>query len=523
MALPAPVATRGECVVLDRISKSFDAVHAVIEASVCIDAGAVTAIVGENGAGKSTLMKVLAGVERPDSGTLTIDGRRCAFRSAREATEAGVGMVYQETSLVGSLRVWENIALGWEAGPGPVLSRRENLDRIRSLCHAYQLPIPVDAFVDDLPVSVRQQVEIVKVLYRDVQVIILDEPTSALTPQEARGLFRALDVLRRAGKSVVFISHKLNEVLELADRIVVMRAGCVVGQVDDVSEVQPQQLAKMMLGGELDRVVRAPIPRRGRPVLRLDGLECGTTLSAPVGPISLEVPSGTILGIAGVAGSGQDEFIATITGSRPPVRGTAVFDGHRPVQITPKSKNIVRSLRDAGLRYAPADRNTTGTLAGRPLWFSAIAGRQWHRPYSRRGALDIGASKRLTQEIIQATGVKAPGVEALPGQLSGGNLQKFMIGRELQADPVALVVEEPTRGIDIGAAILIRQRLRDLADGGAAVIVVSSDLDELLQISDDIAVFFNGDIVQHRPASETTPDSLGAAMTGLSSKERGTS
>lgn len=503
------------------VSKSYGSVQAVRSASLQLEPGKVTAIVGENGAGKSTLVKMLAGVERPDSGGITVNGGKVTFESARDAARAGIGMVFQETALVRQLTVWENIALGWETSTVRGLDKRACLLHLKEIGDKYWMRVPAERKVDDLPVSVQQQVEILKVLYREANVIILDEPTGVLTPQEAQGLFKAVRTLCAAGKSVIFISHKLNEVLEIADLIYVMRAGEIVATTTP-GEMEPRDLARLMLGNELPVVERAPAKLGTPPVLSLEGLVCGQSHSAKtIGPIDLEVCGGTVLGVAGVAGSGQDEFIATLTGLKPVFEGSVTLHGATKVTLRPGGTlfRSVRQMREAGLAYVPSDRGQVATLAAKPLWFSAIAGRQREPRFSAGGIIRKEKARELASRIIKEGAVKANSVEDLPSSLSGGNLQKFIVAREFASGPRLLVVEEPTRGIDVGSAVTIRQRIRDFAASGCAVVVASSDLDELMDVCDSIVVFFDGAMVVQMDRSDATTESVGAAMTGLSRKE----
>lgn len=511
--------------VLSDLQKSYGAVQAVKSATVSLAAGKVTAIVGENGAGKSTLVKMLAGVETPDSGTIEISGARVRFHSARDAALAGVGMVFQEMALVPGLKVWENVVLGWESRTLKGLDKHVIESRMDKIATEYGLRVPINAQVDDLAVSLQQQVEIAKVLYREAEIIILDEPTGVLTPQEAQGLFRAMRTLRDAGKSVIFISHKLNEVLDIADEIYVMRAGEIVAHTTP-GDMAPRDLAKLMLGNELPTVSREAVGELSvTPVLETRGLEC-TQLGSPipVGPVNLSVRGGEVLGIAGVAGSGQDEFIATVTALQPALRGEVLFNGFKSVVVDQNAvpHRAVRELRDAGLAYVPSDRGKVATLETKPLWFSAVAGRQWQRRFTKKsGILSKKKARSFAQSIIADGAVKASGVEAHPASLSGGNLQKFIVARELASTPRVLIAEEPTRGIDVGSAVGIRQRFRDIAASGSAVIVVSSDLDELMDVSDRIAVFFDGKVIAEMDRSDATVERVGAAMTGLTEAEEG--
>ncbi len=507
-------------IILDSLSKAYGPVKAVRGISLELKPGQVTAIVGENGAGKSTLMKMLAGVELPDTGSISIQGKAHTFRSAKDAVSAGIGMVFQEMALVPKLAVWENVAVGWESDRWSGLDKAAILSKIRDASELYGLPIPVDALVEDLPVSIQQQVEIVKVLYRDVSVIILDEPTGILTPQETQGLFDAIRSLRDLGKTVVFISHKLKEVLEIADDIYVMRSGEIVANVSP-GALEPKELAALMIGRELPTIKHASASRSGKPVLEVRALTTTRfTSDKEIGPVDLSVNGGRIVGIAGVAGSGQEEFVAALAGLHKRSSGTICLSGSTEIEITAKesSHDAVQRLRAAGMGYIPADRGGVATLARQPIWLSAIAGRQMEPQFCRWGWIKRGAARRFAQHLITVGSVKAHNVDVPPLALSGGNLQKFIVARELERKPSLLIAAEPTRGIDIGAAMAIRQRLRDLADEGAAIVLVSSDLDELLEICDEIAVFFDGKVVGEFERDQLTLELVGNAMTGLATK-----
>lgn len=501
---------------LEGISKRYGAVQAVDNVSVVIRPGSVTAIVGENGAGKSTLVKILAGVVDMDSGRITRGGDTLNITSARIAALSGIGMVFQEMALVPELTVWENICLGWETIKGGRLVRTEIIRRVSAVAEEFGLPIRPEVRVKDLPVSLRQRVEILKVLYRDVDTIILDEPTGILTPQEAESLFVAIDTLREAGKSVVFISHKLNEVLRLADVIYVMRRGELVAETEP-GGLTPRSLAKLMLGEDLPTIEK-DAARIGAPAVRFDGVRVRNSEgNRLLGPFDMTLRFGEVVGIAGVAGSGQDELVSALTGLEQPVEGE--------ISIANLDDSLIpfpwaggatpRKLRDLGLRSSPSDRNEEATVASKPLWFSAV-GVDYDNPrYYKRGFFDVAEARKHARELIDRGVVKADGPDVLPGSLSGGNLQKFIVARDLGAKPRVSVLEEPTRGIDIGSAMRIRAEIRDAAESGDLCVLVSSDLDELFQVSDRIAVLYNGHLVGVYDADSVTVEEIGAAMTGL--------
>jgi len=518
----SPIQSGEDYIVFSSISKSFGSNKALDDVSVIAPRGRVTAVVGENGAGKSTLMKVLAGVVEPDAGSVTIGGERKSFRTTREAALSGVGMVYQETALVPELSVWENIILGWEpVGAGATLSKHRARRDVIELSERYSLPVPVDALVRDLPVSVQQQVEILKVLHRQADIVILDEPTSVLTPQERVGLFDAMTNLQAEGKTILFISHKLDEVLNTAHHVTVMRKGRVVASQDN-RDLDRRSLARMIVGRDVAPIERRAAPALGRVVLDVSSVALGALHEGPgIRGASLQVRQGEVVGLAGVSGSGQYELVQAIAGLETPDRGSVVFDGTREVRIDAKSNSAqsVSALRAAGIGHIPADRNLVGSLRGRPLWYSAVAGRLHEPEFCRRGIIRIKTARALASDIIAAGDVVASGPDAHPESLSGGNLQKFIAQRELMLKPVLLLAEEPTHGIDIGAAREVRQKLRQVAADGGAVLVASTDLDELLEMCDRIIVIFDGRVVLDKVRAACTEEMLGAAMTGLDEEQ----
>lgn len=527
--MPAAAPGAQPAVRLDGVSKAFGTNRAVDDVSVVGDVGTVTAIVGQNGAGKSTLMKLLAGVVQPDGGEIVIDGVARRFGGPLDAVRAGVGMVYQETALVGELTVWENVVLGWE--PTERFGRlrpSEGRRRVLQLMAEAHLEVPVDRTVDALPVNLQQQVEILKVLFRGCRVIILDEPTSVLTPQQRDGLFDAVRRLRAAGKVIFFISHKLDEVIDISDHIYVMREGRLVTSTPKEG-VDAATLATLIIGRELPPVTRGvAVAADATAVLEVTALRCRAehTGSGLHGG-SCVVNAGEVVGLAGVAGSGQRELMLAAAGLHPVEHGEVRFNGATTVTVGAgdEAAQTVLALRRAGMAYIPSDRNTVGTLGTEPLWVSALPRERSDlgstRVFGRFGWLDRKAARRHAAELIADGGVVAPGPDARPGELSGGNLQKFIVQRELAGAPRLLLAEEPTRGIDIGAARAIRGKLRALAVSGSAVVIASADLDELIETCDRVLVLFNGRIVLDAPVGELTVERLGAAMTGLGDSATG--
>lgn len=500
------------------LTKYYGDLAAVDNVSLAIRSGEVTAIVGENGAGKSTLVKILAGVVQPTSGQILMDHSPVKLKNAREAAERGIGMVFQEMALVPSLEAWENIALGWETATPIRLDRAACIARVDSVSSAYRLPIQPRSIVGNLPVSIQQRIEILKVLYREANIVILDEPTGILTPQESEGLFEAIEKLRSAGKAVVFISHKLNEVLRIADTIHVMRRGKLVASTEP-GEMLPSDLASLMLGEKLPAIEKAPTRQLRGLALRINGLEVHKAeRGKKVGPICEELRYGEVLGIAGVAGSGQDEVVAALSGQQD--HSVGVIEFHHPetdevFTYPSRAEGLPQVLASMGVQTVPSDRNGTATVPSQPLWFSAAGSNIRDRSLYRGPILDLRRLRQRCLELFRLGNVAAKSPDQRPGDLSGGNLQKFIVAREMSHEPVMMIMEEPTRGIDVGSAYRIRRNIRDLAESGGACLVISSDLDEIFQICDRIVVMYDGQSVGSYAADEVTIQTIGAAMTGL--------
>lgn len=500
------------------IGKRYGQMWASKDIDLAIERGSVHAVVGENGAGKSTLMKIIAGVVAPDTGELSIKGTRVRDFSARAMARRGVGMVYQELMLAPTLTVWENIVLGWEPRRAGFVDERRARKIIEKMARDHQMPVPLDAVAGTLPISQQQQVEILRVLYRGADIIILDEPTSVLTPQEAEGLFETMRSLAAADTTILFISHKLHEVLAVADTTTILRHGEKVGTVAS-TDADPKSLARMIIGRDFQPIERRDVAT-GEVVLDI----AHATITHDDGRTALEdvsasLRAGQILGIAGVAGSGQDELAAAVTGTMQVTGGAidVLTESGSTVRLGDLSKDhAVRALREARMAYIPADRNNVGSAHAEGLWFSELAGKYWRRGAVGGKLLDAAAARSRARKVITRYNVKAQSADVLPGHLSGGNLQKYILGRELSADPRLIIAEEPTRGVDIGSAMAIRQEIRDRADAGAAVLLISTDLDELLELSDEILVLFGGRISGRFDRQDVDAIMLGEAMTGLS-------
>lgn len=492
-------------VVLTGITKRFPGVVANSDVHLTVRAGEVHALCGENGAGKSTLMKILYGMQSPDEGSIEVNGQPAHFKSPSDAIKAGIGMVHQHFMLADNLTVLENVVLGAEGlyGIGKVARAR-----VGQLARSVGLFLDPGDLVERLGVADRQRVEILKVLYRGAKIIILDEPTAVLVPQEVDELFDTLRTMREDGYTFLFISHKLDEVRAIADSITVIRRGTTVGTVDPTS-VTSRQLAEMMVGSELPSPETRTSTVSEQEILRVDGLVLETQDGRRLlDDLNLVVRSGEVLGIAGVEGNGQTELVETIMGIRKAARGQIRLDG----------RNLTRAgtlaRREAGIGYIPEDRTRHGLLLTEPLWKNRILGYQTRRPTARGAFLDIAGARKDTQRIVEQFDVRTPGIEVAAASLSGGNQQKLVVGRELSGEPKLLIASHPTRGVDVGAQAAIWDHIRDARAAGLAVLLVSADLDELIGLSDSIKVMLRGKFVADADPATVTPEDLGSAMTG---------
>jgi general nucleoside transport system ATP-binding protein len=498
---------------LEGITKRFPGVVANDDIHLRVRRGEVHALCGENGAGKSTLMKILYGMQQPDEGTIRVDGREVRFRSPADAIRVGIGMVHQHFMLADNLTVAENVLLGAEAEHGIGGQARA---RIAELSRVVGLQTDPDILLERLGVADRQRVEILKVLYRGARTVILDEPTAVLVPQEVDELFDTLRGMRAEGYTFLFISHKLDEVRTIADAITVIRRGTSVGTADPKT-VTSRELAEMMVGSELPDPGTRDSTVTDREVLRVEGLRLQGEAGRPLlDDVDLVVHAGEVLGIAGVEGNGQTELVETIMGMRHATGGRVVLAGRD------LSRAGTLARREAGIGYVPEDRTRHGLLATQPLWANRILGYQTRPPISRGGPLgllDLAAARRDTERIVSEFDVRTPGVDVPAAALSGGNQQKLVVGRELSGDPVLLIASHPTRGVDVGAQAGIWEELRRARARGLAVLLISADLDELIGLSDSIAVILRGRLVATADPATVTPEELGAAMTGADGGE----
>jgi ABC-type uncharacterized transport system ATPase subunit len=496
----APVTVR-----LRGIGKRFPGVIANDDVNIDVRRGTIHAIVGENGAGKSTLMKILYGVQPPDSGTIEIEGQQVSLKSPADAIKAGVGMVFQHFMLADNLTVLENVVLGAERLHGIGGAARAEVLRISD---AYGLGIEPDKLVEELGVGARQRVEILKVLYRGARIVILDEPTAVLVPHEVDELFGNLRGLKQEGLSVIFISHKLDEVLSVADEITVIRRGTTVRTVTP-KEVTARQLAELMVGSELpspsteSSTVTDEVLLSVRD-LGLVGVDGRTLLEG----ITFDIHKGEVLGIAGVEGNGQAELVESIMGMRHGVTG-AIRLGDQDL-----SHLSTRERRESGIGYIPEDRHRHGLLLDAPIWENRVLGHQGRPPSARGPLIDKRAARADTERIIAEYDVRTPGPDVLARALSGGNQQKFIVGREMSSEPIVLIAGHPTRGVDVGAQAAIWRHIKAARRNGLAVLLISADLDELIGLSDTIEVILRGRLVGTFDPNDVTPEQLGSAMTG---------
>lgn len=495
---------------LEGITKRFPGVVANQDVRIRVMPAEVHAIVGENGAGKSTLMKILYGMQRPDEGIIRVGGREVSFHSPKDAISAGIGMVHQHFMLAENLTVLENVVLGSE----PVTADRVRLDfdgarkRIRELSRTYGMPLDPDRLVEDLAVGERQRLEIIKVLYRGARILILDEPTAVLVPQEVDELFKNLRELKREGVTVIFISHKLDEVLEIADTITVMRGGRTVATVNP-AEVTARKLAHLMVGSELPTPETRESTVTDEVVLSVQGLTVHTQDGREVlRNVSFEVRKGEVVGIAGVEGNGQKELVEAIMGLPGNMSGRIVLDGR---DIT---RWGTRDRREAGVGYIPEDRHERGLLLISPLWENTMLGHQTRRPFIRGPWIDRGGAHRRTDEVIRGFRVITPGPDVPAYALSGGNQQKLIVGREMTAGPRLLIAAQPTRGIDVGAQAAVWEEIRRARAEGLGVLLISADLEELIGLSDTLYVVLRGELVAKLDPGKVTPEELGSHMTG---------
>ena len=489
------------------ITKRFGELAALEGVDLSVGEREIHALLGENGAGKSTLMNILYGLYRPDAGTVQLRGQPAAIRSPREAIAHGIGMIHQHFMLVPPLTVAENVVLGDERS-GPFLDRRALAGRVGALQQRFGIAVDPNARVEELPLGLQQRVEILKVLYRGSDLLIFDEPTAVLTPQEVDELFAIVRTLRDEGKTVILITHKLREVFAITDRITVLRAGKNAGVLVTAETTGPA-IASLMVGRELRPLKAREVTPDAGTVLEITGLSTTSDRgAAALQKVDLAVRAGEILGIAGVGGNGQSELAECILGLRAPTGGAIRISGADVAHDDPAR------TRARGVAYVPEDRRAEGLVLAFTVADNFILGKQDQPPFSRRGVLDGTAIAAGGERLAREFDVRPPNPRAIAGNLSGGNQQKVVLGRELSEEPKLIVVSQPTRGLDIGSTEYVWERLLEQRARGCAVLLISSELDEIRALSDRIAVMFEGRIVETVAAADATEERLGLLMAG---------
>ncbi len=494
---------------LHGITKRFPGVLANDHIDLEVHRGEVLALLGENGAGKSTLMKIVYGMLQPDEGEIRLNGIPTRIDSPAAAIRAGIGMIHQHFMLVPSLTVAENVALGLGSGRGGLLELAPVSRRVRELSERYSLKVDPKAAVWQLSVGEQQRVEILKALYRDASVLILDEPTAVLTPQEVIDLFKILKQMAQGGRSLIFISHKLQEVLSISDRITVLRDGRVVGTMPTASATR-DSLVRLMVGRDLTLQVERPPIETGAVRLSVRDLSAfGDRHTPALRNVSLDVHAGEIVGLAGVSGNGQRELAEVIAGLRRSTGGAIHIDA---LEVSAAS---VTERTAAGLAYVPEERMKDGAIRSFSVSENAILQTHHRPPIARGGVLNFRNIRQSTQTLIDDFNVKTPTHNTALRNLSGGNIQKLILARELSRNPRVLIAAQPTRGVDIGSTLYIHRCLLDQRARGTATLLISEDLDEVLTLSDRIAVMYEGQIRGIIPRAEATPDQLGLLMAGV--------
>ena len=491
------------------ITKQFPGVLANDNINLTLEEGEIHALLGENGAGKTTLMNILYGLYKPTAGRIFVRGKEIAIHGPTDAIRQGIGMVHQHFMLVPVLTVTENVMLGQESvRGGALLNRRTVARRIRDIATRYGLHVDPDAYIKDLPVGVQQRVEIIKVLYRKADVLILDEPTAVLTPQEVEDLFKILKTLVARGISIIFITHKLKEVLAVADRITVLRRGKTVGTVTP-AEATEQSLAEMMVGRAVELTVKKGKAHPQAPVLTVRNLVVRDDRhQIAVNGVSLVVRAGEVVGVAGVQGNGQTELVEALTGLRPVESGSINMLGEEVANATP------RRITELGVGHVPEDRQNDGLVLSYPVKDNMVLNTYYRPPFANGVIINEEAIIEAAEERVKEYDVRTPSIYVPAGTLSGGNQQKVIVAREFSRHNKLLIAAQPTRGLDVGSIEYIHHRIIEQRDAGTAVLLVSTELDEIRALSDRIAVMYEGKIVAMVRASQVTKEQLGLLMAG---------
>lgn len=495
------------------ITKRFPGVIANDNVSFDVHPGEVHTLLGENGAGKSTLMKILYGLYQPEEGSVFLNGERVQLQSPSDAIAHRIGMIHQHFMLVSSLSVAENVALGLRSSRGPITDLKQVSNKIRTLSDRYGLQVDPDSYIWQLAVGERQRVEIIKALYRDVQLLVLDEPTAVLTPQEVDDFFVILREMTSDGRGLIFISHKLNEVMQLSDRISVLRSGKLVGTTSP-DQTTREDLAQMMVGREVLANREERPAAKTKVALRIQNLQVGGDRGVDaLVDFNLDVRAGEILGVAGVSGNGQRELAEAITGLRPVKNGTVSLYDKSITGLSPKS------VRDQGIAFVPEERMRDGAIGEFSVADNLVLHNHHSPRFSRAGFLNFKAIRAHCTKLVADFRVLTPTIDTPAKNLSGGNIQKFIIARELDSEPGVLIAAQPTRGVDIGAAEYIHSRLLAARNAGTAIMVISEDLDEVMLLADRIAVICQGSMMGVIDRASASREKLGLMMAGVESVE----
>ena len=492
---------------LRNITKTFGSVVANNNVSIKVHKGTIHAIVGENGAGKSTIMRIAYGFYNADSGEIFVDGKKVDIRTPHDAIALGIGMVHQHFMLVDTMTVAENIVLGAETGTATNLDLDKANREIKALSDELRLNINPAAYIEDLSVGQQQRVELLKALYRDAKLLILDEPTAVLSPQEVEEFFAILRRMKDQGKTIIIITHKLEEVLAISDEVTVMRDGKDVGNVK-TSETSAKDLARMIVGRDILLRVKKSDARPSDVVLQVDGLNIRGKHGVAINGVSFVVRSGEIVGIAGLEGNGQTELIEALAGLCRVSSGTIEFERKNVTNLS------ARRLKELGIAHIPEDRHKRGLLLNSDLAENSILGVHYRPPVASSGFMNTAAIDKRVREIVENFDVRPPIPELSAKSLSGGNQQKLIIGREFELNPKLLLVSQPTRGVDIGAIEFIHNKLIALRDSGSAVLLVSAELEEVTALADRLLVIREGRIVGEVDPKITSTEEIGLMMTG---------